>query len=58
MNERGQAMVEYVVLTFSAMLLLFVPWPFFGDKSLFLYFIEVFDIYLRSFHTVLALPIP
>lgn len=56
MNQRGQALTEYVLATTFGMMVLFTP--FVGGKSIFLLLIEAFDIYLNSFHAVIALPIP
>lgn len=56
MSQRGQALTEYVMVVFFGMLVLFAP--FVGGKSIFLHLIDVFDIYLNSFHAVLALPVP
>ncbi len=63
-RERGQAMVEYAMLTAFVFALFFVPYlpnqapGASGGMSLFLYFVQVFDIYINSFHTVVTLPVP
>ncbi len=55
-RERGQAMTEYTLAITFMVLVLFTPWA--GGKAPFLMFIDAFDIYLRSFHSVICLPIP
>ena len=63
-TERGQAMVEYTLLVSMLALFVFVPNPVLrhpdsGEPmSLFFLFVEAFDIYINSFHTVITLPIP
>ena len=61
-GQRGQAMVEYAVITAALAAALFLPvFPRpdgGGSASLLMLFVEVFDIYMNSFHSVIALPIP
>ena len=61
-RQRGQAMTEYVILVAMLAAMLFVPaWPRpdgGGSVSIFMWFIEAFDIYINSFHTVITMPIP
>jgi hypothetical protein len=54
--ERGQAMTEYITIVGLTTGLLFVPWL--DGKSVFLLFVEAFNIYLKSFHNVICLPVP
>ncbi len=54
--EHGQALTEYAILTFWLLVALFAP--VFDGKSIMLRLVEVFDIYLDSFHTVIMLPVP
>lgn len=54
--SRGQAMTEYVLLVGVLILALFTPWM--GGHSPFLLFVDNFNIYLKSFHAVITLPIP
>jgi hypothetical protein len=60
--ERGQALTEYALLVAMVFVLFFIPvfpHPDTGERmSLFLLFVEVFDIYIDSFHTLIALPVP
>jgi hypothetical protein len=55
-HDRGQAATEYMLLSVMWVGVLFVPW--FGGTSIFLAFVQLFDIYLNSFHAVLSLPVP
>ncbi len=58
-SERGQATTEYMVVvgtTLGGLSLLFLPVV--GGKSIFLMMVEVFDIYVRSFLSVVSLPVP
>ena len=70
-RQRGQAVTEYVVIVFFWAALLFtplVPRPLVqrdligpsseSRVSVFMMFIEAFDVYINSFHTVITLPIP
>ena len=61
-EERGQGMVEYLVVVMAligVMAAPIVPNPN-GDNfvSVLTLFVDVFDIYMNSFHTVISLPIP
>ena len=60
--QRGQAMAEYVILVFWLTFFLFTPMfphPDGGRRlSVMMLFTEVFDIYINSFHTVIAMPVP
>jgi hypothetical protein len=68
--ERGQAMTEYAIIVSIWAMLLFVPVlprpgrpdlvsPTSGERiSVFMLFVEAFDVYINSFHTVITLPIP
>ena len=58
---RGQATVEYVlvVAALSALLLApIVPRPDGNFASILMLFVDSFEIYLRSFHNVITLPVP
>ena len=61
-RERGQAMTEYALIAFWFAWALFWPaWPNpagGGQVSTFILFIQVFDIYINSFHSVISMPIP
>ena len=60
-RERGQALTEYTLLCGLLLAALFVPFfpaPQGGFVSVFELSIQAFDIYIRSFHSVLMLPIP
>ena len=54
--ERGQALTEYVLIVGLGLAALFLP--LFNGRSIFLLLIDVFDIYINSFHQVVTLPIP
>lgn len=54
----GQALSEYLVLVAFGLILLFVPWPMFGDRSVIGLMLDAFDIYVDSFHSVLSMPVP
>jgi hypothetical protein len=62
--ERGQSMTEYVLLVGVLMMALFLPNPLLRHPdtgqamSVFMLLIEVFDIYINSFHAVVTMPIP
>ena len=62
--QRGQAMTEYALLSSMLVVALFVPSPWLRHPdtgqamSVFMLFIEVFDIYINSFHAVITMPIP
>ena len=61
-SQRGQGMIEYLVVVMAlvgVMAAPIVPNPN-GPNfvSLLTLFVEVFDIYINSFHTVVSLPIP
>ena len=49
-------MTEYTLAVTFLVLVLFTPWV--GGKAPFLMLIDAFDVYLRSFHSVICLPIP
>ena len=55
-RERGQATLEYGVIVWALVLALFLP--LFDGRSVLVLFVEVFDIYINSFHFVIGLPIP
>ena len=55
-SERGQALTEYSLIVGLALGALFLP--LFNGRSIFLLLIDVFDIYINSFHQVITLPIP
>lgn len=60
-SQRGQALTEYALLCTMLVTALFVPYfpgPNGGLVSVFELSIQTFDIYIRSFHAVLMLPIP
>jgi hypothetical protein len=60
-HQRGQALTEYALLCSLLIAALFVPFfpaPQGGLESVFELSIQAFDIYIRSFHSVLMLPIP
>ncbi len=60
-RQRGQAMTEYALIAVLALATLFlpvVPDPNGGNTSIFLLFVQVFDIYINSFHAVISLPVP
>ena len=63
-RQRGQALTEYIVVVAVVFISMFAPTPLLrhpdsGDPiSLFGLFIEAFDIYINSFHTVITLPVP
>lgn len=73
-NQRGQAMTEYAIIALLFAIVLFAPWvpsPWpldasaapgsptgQGTISIFMLFVEVFDIYINSFHLVISLPVP
>lgn len=60
-RQRGQALTEYALLIALLAAALFVPFfpaPQGGLVSVFELSIQTFDIYIRSFHAVLMLPIP
>ena len=61
-SQRGQGMLEYVVVVMALLGVMsapIVPNPNGGNfVSLLTLFVEVFDIYINSFHTVVSLPIP
>ncbi len=61
-RSRGQALTEYALIAFFAAGALFVPiLPSAqggGNTSVFLLFVEVFDIYINSFHLVVSMPVP
>lgn len=60
----GQTTVEYALILALMFAFTFTPMPFLEhpdtgeNMSLFMLMIEVFDIYIDSFHTVIILPIP
>ena len=60
--ERGQALLEYVIVVAALTGVLFapiIPSPAgAGFVSLLTLFVDVFDIYINSFHTVISLPVP
>ena len=61
-SQRGQGMLEYVVVVMALIGVMsapIVPNPN-GENfvSLLTLFVEVFDFYMNSFHTVVSLPIP
>ena len=60
--QRGQAMTEYALLVSALALALFLPvfpHPDNNERmSVMMIFVEVFDIYIDSFHTVITLPVP
>lgn len=55
-SERGQALTEYTLIVGLALGALFLP--LFNGRSIILLLIDVFDIYINSFHQVITLPIP
>lgn len=60
-GQRGQALAEYALVLAFMLAFVFTPMlphPDGGTVSLFFLFIEAFDIYINSFHTVITLPIP
>ena len=61
-TQRGQGMVEYLVVVTAlvgVLLAPIVPGPNSEEfVSLVTLFVEVFDIYINSFHTVISLPVP
>ena len=61
-SQRGQGMIEYVVVVMALIGVLSAPIipNSNGDNfvSILTLFVEVFDIYMNSFHTVISLPIP
>jgi hypothetical protein len=61
-GSRGQAMTEYALIAAAAAAALFLPvFPHpdgSGNISIFLAFVEVFDIYINSFHLVISMPVP
>ena len=61
-SQRGQGMIEYVVVVMALVGVLSAPIipNSNGDNfvSILTLFVEVFDIYMNSFHTVISLPIP
>jgi hypothetical protein len=60
-GQRGQAMVEYVAVVASicgVLLAPIVPRPDGSWSSILMLFIDSFDIYINSFHTVIGLPVP
>jgi hypothetical protein len=61
-SSRGQAMTEYALIAAAAAGALFLPvFPHpdgGGNISIFLAFVEVFDIYINSFHLVISMPVP
>lgn len=61
-NQRGQGMVEYVLAVAAVLGIFFVPIvpnPNTGELVPIIFlFIESFDIYINSFHAVIALPVP
>ena len=63
-GERGQAMTEYALLVAIMAAFMFMPNPVLrhprtgAPASLFVLFIEAFEIYINSFHTVISLPFP
>ena len=61
----GQATAEYALVIAIAFTFIFAPNPFLprspknGEmRSLFTLFIDSFDVYIESFHTVITLPVP
>jgi len=60
--ERGQALLEYIVVVAALVGVVsapIVPSPHAdGFVSLLTLFVDVFDIYINSFHTVVSLPVP
>lgn len=61
-KSRGQAMTEYALIAAAATGALFLPVVPRADgggmTSIFLLFVEVFDIYIDSFHLVISMPVP
>ena len=69
-SQRGQAMTEYALIVSVWAMLLFLPViprpgrpdivsPKSGERvSVFMLFVDAFDVYINSFHTVITLPIP
>ena len=63
-SQRGQALTEYALIVSVVSALLFVPTPLLphpvtGENlSVTGAFIAAFDVYLDSFHRVVALPFP
>ena len=55
-GEQGQALTEYSLIVGLAIGALFLP--LFNGRSIILLLIDVFDIYINSFHQVITLPIP
>ncbi|MDP7039577.1 MAG: hypothetical protein QGI45_10500 [Myxococcota bacterium] len=55
-SEQGQALTEYALIVGLALGALFLP--LFNGRSIILLLIDVFDIYINSFHQVITLPIP
>ncbi len=60
----GQAMTEYVLVVGILSFFLFIPTPILESpntgepRSIFTLFIDAFDVYIDSYHTVIILPIP
>ncbi len=63
-RQLGQAMTEYVVMVAALTFFLFTPVPLLESpktgeaRSIFTLFIDAFDVYIDSYHTVITLPIP
>ena len=61
-SQRGQALTEYAIVVSVLAAALFMPvfpHPDSGERlSVFMLFIELFDIYINSFHAVITMPIP
>jgi hypothetical protein len=63
-RQRGQSMTEYALVVGFWAAMLFLPTPLLHDPktgnaiSVFMLFIQAFDVYINSFHTVITLPIP
>jgi hypothetical protein len=54
--QRGQALTEYVLVGVALAAALFTPWL--GGRAPLVALVDALGVYLRSFHTLLSLPVP
>ena len=52
-NEDGQALTEYMLVSYFILIGLLVIWQFVGGR-----FIRAFQFYIDIFYTIMNLPIP